>query len=123
MQKLVPNIGQQLKETYSPSVQETAKATPVQQIETPSEAQAKQVEQSLPEAERLTMVRDASELYVNLYAVSDRSFTIFKGANGTFYTQFRDLKSGEVTTIPEPEMLQFQARIRSVAAAGLSLEA
>jgi hypothetical protein len=36
-------------------------------------------------------------------------FTIFKDSSGQYITQFRDTNTGEVTSIPEPQMLALSA--------------
>ena len=48
------------------------------------------------------------------FAVSDKTFAIFKDATGQYITRFKSLRDGRVTYIPEQRLLQqFEASQRS----------
>jgi hypothetical protein len=59
------------------------------------------------EKQRLDTVIRAAQLFKDVYAVSDTSFSIFKDASGQFITRFTSLKDGSITYIPEPDMVQY----------------
>lgn len=40
------------------------------------------------------------------YPVSDKSFTIFKNANGEYVTRYTSLRDGKVTYVPEQTLVQ-----------------
>lgn len=40
----------------------------------------------------------------NLYAVNDSRFTIYKEADGVYYTRVTNLRDGSVTVVPEPDL-------------------
>ena len=43
----------------------------------------------------------------NTYAVSDKSFTIFKSADGQYITRYTSLRDGKVTYVPELKLVQY----------------
>lgn len=56
--------------------------------------------------QRMGAARDAlSASYKDFYAVSDRSFTIYKDSSGQLITRYTSLKDGKVTYIPEQEVM------------------
>jgi hypothetical protein len=56
---------------------------------------------------RMQAIKDALRKAVKeSYAVSDRSFTIYKDTSGQFITRFTNLRDGSVTYVPEPEIMQ-----------------
>lgn len=60
-----------------------------------------------PEEKRLEQVVFAAKnLFRDVYAVSDRNFTIFKDASGQYITRYTSLRDGRVTYIPEPKLMQ-----------------
>ncbi len=76
-----------------------------------------------PEKERLDIVMKAANMYKNVYAVSDTTFTIFKDSTGQYITRFTSLKDGTVTYIPEPGIVQFMENAREERAAMFEVEA
>ena len=42
----------------------------------------------------------------NNYAVSDKSFTIFKNVDGQYVTRYTSLRDGKVTYVPEQSLVQ-----------------
>lgn len=58
------------------------------------------------EDQRYQEVLRASQDVANDFVVSDRRFTIFKDANGQYVTRYTDLRSGQITYVPEPELLR-----------------
>src|SRR5262249_4884603 len=58
------------------------------------------------EQKRYEAVQQAAQHIANVYVVSDKSFTIFKDATGQYITRYRNLQSGKVTYIPEPQLLK-----------------
>jgi hypothetical protein len=60
-----------------------------------------------PEEKRLEQVVFAAKsLFRDVYAVSDKNFTIFKDASGQYITRYTSLRDGRVTYIPEPKLMQ-----------------
>jgi hypothetical protein len=45
--------------------------------------------------------------FTDTFAVSDKTFTIFKDSSGQYITRFTSLVDGSVTYLPEPEILKF----------------
>lgn len=81
-----------------------------------SEAVSAQIEKSnnkptVPTASqaREDVVRQAAESVRarTFYPISDTRFTIYKDDTGQYITRFTNLESGSVTTIPEPQLLEF----------------
>lgn len=64
--------------------------------------------------QREANVRRAAER-ANLYAVSDRRFTIFKDSTGQYITRFTSLRDGKVTYIPEPELMMYSSSLPGAA--------
>lgn len=58
------------------------------------------------EEKRYETVRRASEQVVDLFVVSDKTFTIFKDTSGQYITRFTSLRDGKVTYIPEPNLFR-----------------
>ena len=54
--------------------------------------------------------RAAQQLFDNVYAVSDTTFSIFKDSTGQYVTRFTSLRDGRVTYIPEPKVLDYASR-------------
>ncbi len=60
-----------------------------------------------PEQQRYDHVVSASKgLVGNSYPVSDKSFTIFKNADGQYVTRYTSLRDGKVTYVPEQTFVQ-----------------
>lgn len=56
---------------------------------------------------RLSAIKDSlREAFKNVYAVSDKTVTIYKDMSGQYITRYKDLRSGTMTYIPEPEILK-----------------
>lgn len=68
---------------------------------------------------RMQAVINAAKDIANVYVVSDKTFSIFKGMNGELITRFTNLRDGKVTYIPEPELLRMQ---QSSASPSISLK-
>ena len=68
--------------------------------------------ETTPEDKRYEQVVFAAKnLFKDVYAVSDRNFTIFKDASGQYITRYTSLRDGRVTYIPEPKLMQlFEGR-------------
>ena len=62
-----------------------------------------------PEQQRYDQVFFASKALVNtdVFAVSDKSFTIFKDAGGQYVTRYTSLRDGKVTYVPELKLIEF----------------
>jgi hypothetical protein len=77
----------------------------VPSVPTPGEAKV-----ALPipaEQQRYEKVfRAAQSIFKDSYAVSDKSFSIFKDSSGQYITRYTSLRDGRVTYIPEPRLLQ-----------------
>lgn len=80
-------------------------AKPVQQ--TPAvEVKTETFDTKAIEKQRLARVEKAAVDIANIYVVSNQVFTIFKDATGQYVTRFRNLQTGKITYIPEPELLK-----------------
>lgn len=56
---------------------------------------------------RLAAIKDSlRQAFKNVYAVSDKTVTIYKDMSGQYITRYKDLRSGTMTYIPEPEILK-----------------
>lgn len=66
-----------------------------------------EVSQAEVDAARIKAVQQAARQYANTFAVSDVTFSIFKDTLGQFVVRVRSLKTGEITQIPEPDILKF----------------
>ena len=64
---------------------------------------------SVIDKQRRARVEKAAGDIANIYVVSNQVFTIFKDATGQYVTRFRNLQTGKVTYIPEPELLKQSA--------------
>lgn len=84
-----------------------------------AQKQPEQVPESLPttpsesstphdaEQQRYDQVLNASQTVAgNTYAVSDKSFTIFKNTDGQYVTRYTSLRDGKVTYVPEQTLVQ-----------------
>jgi hypothetical protein len=59
------------------------------------------------EQQRYDQVLNASQNVAgNSYAVSDKSFTIFKNTDGQYVTRYTSLRDGKVTYVPEQTLVQ-----------------
>lgn len=87
--------------------QPKARQAPVLPKPAQSAPQTLQVDFDAKEAEqrRFEAVQKAARSVANDYVVSDTRFTIYKGADGQYITRFTSLISGQVTYIPEPDLL------------------
>ncbi len=45
--------------------------------------------------------------FKEVYAVSDKTFTIFKDSSGQYITRYTSLRDGSVSYVPEPAILNF----------------
>lgn len=76
----------------------------------PAPVQIPQVEQidiRAAEEKRMQAMRDAAKRAVaSAFAVSDKSFTIYKDMTGRYITRFTNLQDGTVTYIPEPDLVR-----------------
>lgn len=69
--------------------------------------QIEQVDIRAAEEKRMQAMRDAAKRAVaNAFAVSDKSFTIYKDMTGQYITRFTNLQDGTVTYIPEPDLVR-----------------
>lgn len=83
-----------------------AGALPTATVEEPVVLQAQAADSRSIEQRRFERVQRAAEQIANVYVVSNRTFTLFKDVTGQYVTRFRDLQTGKVTYIPEPELLK-----------------
>ena len=58
------------------------------------------------EAHYEAALRKAALSFSDTYAISDKSFTIFKDSEGKYITRYTSLRDGKVTYIPEPALLR-----------------
>lgn len=56
---------------------------------------------------RLEAMKEASQMFKDVYVVSDSKFAIYKDFKGQYVTRFTNLRDGSVTYIPEPDMLAY----------------
>lgn len=56
---------------------------------------------------RYENMEKASQLFKDVYVVSDTRFSIYKDFTGQYVTRFTSLRDGSVTYIPEPDMMQY----------------
>ena len=49
----------------------------------------------------------ASQMFKDIYVVSDTKFSIYKDFTGQFVTRFTNLRDGTVSYIPEPDMMRY----------------
>lgn len=82
------------------------KPAPAPELPVPAEFRPAEFDAKAAEQQRLQAVRRASEAIANVYIVGDKRFTIFKDVTGQYITRFTDLRSGNVTYIPEPQLLK-----------------
>jgi hypothetical protein len=59
------------------------------------------------EKQRYEAVARASAAVSELFAVSDKTFTIFRDASGQYITRYTSLRDGSVSYVPEPKLLQY----------------
>lgn len=59
------------------------------------------------EARRLEALRNAAQSAPQ--PLGNQTFTMFKDVTGQYITRFRDINSGKVTYIPEPQLLRLSA--------------
>ena len=87
---------------------ESKNGTPsnVQQVTETNKAELSNADQRRYE----TVERGAQAMAMEMFAVSDSTFTIFKDASGQFVTRFTSLRDGSVTYYPEPEVAAFMEK-------------
>jgi hypothetical protein len=56
---------------------------------------------------RMEAMKQASQMFKDVYVVSDTKFSIYKDFKGQLVTRFTNLRDGTVTYIPEPDMMQY----------------
>lgn len=56
---------------------------------------------------RYENMKQASQMFKEVYAVSDTKFSIYKDFKGQFVTRMTNLRDGTVSYIPEPDMMQY----------------
>lgn len=102
-----------MQQTKNAEVDTTVNAT--QQIQDLSE----------PEKARFDTVMQSvkTQAFKNFYAVNDTTFSIYKDSSGQFITRFTDLRTGKITYIPEPDVLDFMQRIGDQRAALVEVQA
>lgn len=88
-----------------------AKSSQAHVLPRPSSESAPEIRQpdfdaAAAEHRRFEAVQRAARNVANLFVVSDRRFTIFKDSSGQYITRFTSLRDGQVTYIPEPELLR-----------------
>lgn len=65
------------------------------------------VELRATDEQRFEAVREAVQsAFKDTYAVSDKSFTIFKDSEGQYVTRLTSLRDGSITYLPEPNLLR-----------------
>ncbi len=70
-------------------------------------AAVEKVELRATEQERYEAVKHAVQTaFKDTYAVSDKSFSIFKDATGQYVTRLTSLRDGSITYVPEPNLLR-----------------
>lgn len=75
-------------------------------VEVPIPQPETQVDLQTAEQRRLEAIERGARELANTYAVSDKTFTIFKDSTGQYITRFTSLRDGRVTYIPEPALLK-----------------
>lgn len=68
-------------------------------------------------------VKQASKAMQNYYPLSDTTFSIYKDQTGQYITRFVNDRTGEVTYIPEPDVLAFLEKKRAMRQANLDVMA
>ncbi|MCC7259553.1 MAG: hypothetical protein IT567_00810 [Alphaproteobacteria bacterium] len=58
---------------------------------------------------RFEAIKQAAQAYVDIYAVSNVKFTIYRGAGGEYITRYTNLQTGEVRQVPEQDLLDLMA--------------
>jgi len=84
--------------------------TPAVKVEAPvaSENLRKQEnENNSNDSRRQAQLMEAAQMFKDVFAVSDQTFSIFKDFNGQYVTRFTSLKDGKITYIPEPDVLEY----------------
>lgn len=78
-------------------------------IPQPVKAAAQTPSDEVIEQKRFSAVqRAAQNLFKDVYAVSDTTFSIYKDSSGQYITRYFNLRDGKVTYIPEPRLLQYE---------------
>ncbi|MCH2546198.1 MAG: hypothetical protein MK052_01110 [Alphaproteobacteria bacterium] len=89
-----------------------AEALPLKKMEV-AQAQPKPVKEQVAfdagksDETRFENMRQASQLFKDVFAVSDTKFSIYKDFKGQFVTRFTNLRDGSVSYIPEPDMMLY----------------
>lgn len=92
-----------------------ANALPPKKLENTATDQNPVVEQVAYDANksdetRYENMQQASQMFKDVFAVSDTKFSIYKDFKGQFVTRFTNLRDGSVSYIPEPDMMQYLER-------------
>lgn len=59
---------------------------------------------------RYENMKQASQMFKDVFVVSDTTFSIYKDVKGQFVTRITNLRDGSVSYIPEPDMMQYLDR-------------
>lgn len=89
-----------------------ADALPLKQFEKAASAPKPVAEQvaydaSASDKTRYENMERASQMFKDVFVVSDMKFSIYKDFTGQFVTRFTNLRDGSVSYIPEPDMMQY----------------
>ena len=107
--------GIQNQQISSNSISPAAKAATDQPVAKRSEviaepvkvASIEHVDIGTADEKRLNAIKESlRQAFKNVYAVSDRSVTIYKDMSGQYITRYKNLRDGTMTYIPEPEILK-----------------
>ena len=97
------------------AVASSTASAPAADTAAPAPDPVQKVDLQAAEQRRQEAVRQAA----NAYVISDHTFSIFKDGSGQYITRFTNLRNGQVTYIPEPELFK---RTSGGAAPGGSIE-
>lgn len=92
-----------------------AEGLPLKQMERETAAPKPVAEQVAYDAKQSDKTRyenmeKASQMFKDIYVVSDTRFSIYKDFTGQYVTRFTSLRDGKVTYIPEPDMMEYLDR-------------
>lgn len=90
----------------------TSDALPLKKMETAASQPKPVADQVSYDAQksdetRFEAMKQASQMFKDVYVVSDSKFSIYKDFKGQFVTRFTNLRDGSVTYIPEMDMMQY----------------
>ncbi len=117
-QPMQPNSAMAHKPTDLP----TAKKSDVENVQVKIPA-VEETNIKTTDADRKEFIHQtAKNIFKDVYAVSDKSFAIFKDVSGQYVTRVKSLRDGAVTYIPEPKLLK-QAELMGIDTSRLHLNA